>query len=198
MAESFNVSFYTRKEASKIGLSDQEIRFIGFVRKFQSGCWILCILMPLALAGYSFYAIFTPQWKITMGELQAAKSQFEAYSVQRKLYANAVNQLNQRLRMDLIATPLLTPRSEAIFLESVQFKTIYDDFKATGTFSVEGISSQPGEDVVKSYILSLKDKLQDEFPDWKVSLSLRKSFPDPDSGGLHFSFVGTLSQGDES
>jgi hypothetical protein len=188
----FNRPFYLPEETLQPTLPKDEVRLLKLSGYLHTLCFIVCIAAPLYLACHTLFTITKPAWKIDQDSLQGSVHELEEHLRLRTSYTEAVSHLNQRIRMDQVATALINPTPQGIILDSIQYQTAYQGSKTIGVVSVAGQTNNPDTAYLTAYIHSVETQLQTTFPDRTVTCSLENTILDKKAGRHKFSFNGYL------
>ncbi|MFZ5806000.1 MAG: hypothetical protein ACOY3I_02155 [Verrucomicrobiota bacterium] len=188
----FNVAFFTSEEVQGRQLLPEETRLLRVAIVAQTLCWIGCGLAIVLLIAQAAYSMSRVYWKVNPNELVALKEQISQHNKKRETYASIIQQMNQRIRMDQVATPLLMTTQANMTLDSIHYEEVTEDHGVQRTIVVEGFSIVPDPQKVQSYQALLETSLQSALSGYKVNFSLEERASDPKSGNLRFSFKGTI------
>jgi hypothetical protein len=188
----FNIAFFTPEEVQGRQLLPEETRLLRVATIVQTLCWIGCGLAIVLLIAQMAYSMSRVYWKVNPNELVALKEQIIQHNKKRETYASMIQRMNQRIRMDQIATPLLMTTQANMTLDSIHYEETSEGVGIKRTIVVEGFSLVPDPKKIESYKELLETALQSALSGHKVSFSLRESTADPKSGNLRFSMRGSI------
>lgn len=153
---------------------------------------IIALSSLLCLGAYFLWVTSQPYWKVDASQLDIITAKIREKEVTRDACINMTTRLNQRIRFDLLALPLLMPDGTTVRIESIDFKTIPKGSLAGGRFSVTASSTVPDPEAAKTWLRRLGYRLKQAFPTREVELTYMESSMDQRTGNLQFLFTGEI------
>jgi|GEM_PF-5455557 len=188
----YNKPFVSPAHAEKPFLSTADMAWMKTADLIQILCGIFALSAVLCLGVYFLWVSSQPYWKADASQLDSITAKIREKELARDAYIRMTTRLNQRIRFDLLAQPLLMPDGNTVRIESIDFKTIPRGSLAGGRFSVTATSSIPDPEAAKTWLKRLGYRLKQSFPTREVSLTYMEGSMDQRSGNLRFLFTGEI------
>lgn len=188
----FNKPFISPANAVAPYLSAREISWMNAANAIQKICITLCVCTLFSFGTYAWWIMRQPYWDVDVTKLEGASARLRETSMTRDAYLELVTHLNQRIRFDLVAQPLLLPEGDAVHLESLEFHTQPVGQKICGRISATAISTHPDVEAAKVWLRRLGGRLKQAFPNREVQIVFMESSVDQRTGNLRFLFTGEI------
>lgn len=188
----YNKPFIAPAHAEQPLLSTSDMTWMKASDLVQILCGIICLSSVLCLGSYYLWITSQPYWKADASQLDSTVAKIREKELARDACVRMTTRLNQRIRFDLLALPLLMPDGNSVRIESIDFKTIPKGSLAGGRFSVTASTSVPDPEAAKTWLRRLGFRLKQAFPTREVELTYMDCSMDQRTGNLRFLFTGEI------
>ena len=167
-----------------------------FVSNLAKWIQILSALVSLvalfSLGGYYISLRNQPYWQVEPIPPHLVAQRVSEYQAARQAYVQTVDLLNQRLRFDLVAAPLLAPSSQGIQFDSIHYQTVYGEKGLEGSIMIQGLATRNDVDALKQHLQAVRQNMARLLPERRVTVMLKETRLEKRTGYLLFSSMITL------
>lgn len=189
---SYNVTFQNSQTRGQPPLSSSDLFIYQLAKWVQILSAFISIVALFGLGGYYIWLRSQPYWSTESIPPHLVAQKVSEYQAARKAYIETVHLLNQRLRFDLTAAPLLLPTTQGIQLDSIHYQTVYGDKGLEGSIILQGLSTKNDVEAVKQYLQTMRQNMIRFLPERKINMLLKETKPEKRTGYLLFSCIITI------